>query len=99
MQICEGGFFVQFSFKRKNPRLYLSYSLAFLGLASLIYGLYLITGHQLVWYIDAANQHLPILESYRQTLLDFIHHPSAGFPTWSPKMGLGADTFPFTHIM
>lgn len=93
MQICEGGFFVQFSFKRKNPRLYLSYSLTFLGLASLIYGLYLITGHQLVWYIDAANQHLPILESYRQTLLDFIHHPSAGFPTWSPKMGLGADTF------
>jgi len=93
VQIFEGGFFVQFSFKKRSTKLYLAYSLTFGILALFIYGLYAITGHQLVWYIDAANQHLPILESYRQTLLDFLRHPTAGFPTWSPKMGLGADTF------
>lgn len=83
---------MHFSFeKKKRSKLYLSYTLFFLVGAFFMYGTYLITGHALIWDIDAANQHLPLLESYRQLVLDFWKHPS--LTTWSLKMGLGSDTF------
>ncbi|MCQ2557318.1 MAG: YfhO family protein [Ligilactobacillus sp.] len=83
---------MHFSFeKKKRSKLYLSYTLFFLVGAFFMYGTYLITGHALIWDIDAANQHLPLLESYRQLVIDFWKHPS--LTTWSLKMGLGSDTF------
>lgn len=85
---------MQFSFeKRKYQHIYWNYSIVFACVALFVYGTYLITGHALIWYIDAANQHLPLLQSYRKVLLNFIHHPTSGLPTWSWHMGLGSSSF------
>lgn len=86
---------MQFSFdqKKSHHRLYLKYTAAFLIVALFVYGTYLVTGHSFIWYIDGANQHLPLLKAYRQTLAQFIHHPFHT-PQWSWKMGLGAAKFP-----
>lgn len=90
----KGGFFVYFSFKQKtSSKVYLNYTLAFLVVAFFVYGTYLITGHELIWYLDGANQHLPLLQNFRSAVLDFLHHPFEPLEQWSFKMGLGSDTF------
>lgn len=82
-----------FSFtKKKNSHLYLTYSLAFLSVAFFVYGTYLITGHALIWHLDGANQHLPLLEEYRKYLHAFFKDPGAT-TTWSWHFGLGSDVF------
>ena len=85
---------MNFSFnKRKIAHLYLTYTLAFITVAIFVYGTYLLTGHSLIWHLDGANQHLPLLEQYRSFLLDFLKNPSAGLAQWSWHFGLGSDTF------
>ena len=85
---------MNFSFnKRKIAHLYLTYTLAFITVAIFVYGTYLLTGHSLIWHLDGANQHLPLLEQYRSFLLDFLKNPSAGLVQWSWHFGLGSDTF------
>lgn len=84
---------MEFSFtKKKNSHLYLTYSLAFLIVAFFVYGTYLITGHALIWHLDGANQHLPLLEEYRRYLHAFFKDPST-INTWSWHFGLGSDVF------
>ena len=58
---------MQFSFeKQKRRHLYLGYSLLFLIAALFVYGTYYITGHALIWHLDGANQHLPLLQHYQR---------------------------------
>ena len=85
-----------FSFTKKNNKyLYLKYTLAFICVALFVYGTYFISGHSLIWKLDGANQHLPLLVDFRQMLVKFIHHPSLdNLPQWSWHFGLGSNTFP-----
>lgn len=86
---------VEFSFDRQSHKFgYLKYTAAFLIVTLFVYGTYLVTGHSLIWRLDGANQHLPLLIEFRKCLLNFIHHPSlAALPGWSWHMGLGGDAF------
>ena len=86
---------MEFSFDRQNHKFgYLKYTATFLIVALFVYGTYMITGHSLIWRLDGANQHLPLLIEFRKCLLNFIHHPSlATLPGWSWHMGLGGDAF------
>lgn len=86
---------MDFSFEHKNRKhLYLKYTATFLCVAFFVYGTYLITGHSLIWRLDGANQHLPLLIEFRKNLLALIHHPSfAALPGWSWHLGLGSDAF------
>ena len=70
---------MNFSFEKKQLKhLYLTYTLAFLLVSFFVYGTYLITGHALIWHLDGANQHLPLLEQYRQLVLNFFQGPQSG---------------------
>lgn len=86
---------MEFSFEHQNHKsVYLKYTATFLIVALFVYGTYLITGHSLIWRLDGANQHLPLLIEFRKCLLHFIHHPSlTALPGWSWHMGLGGDAF------
>lgn len=61
--------------------------------AVFVYGTYFLTGHELIWHLDGANQHLPLMQQYRQILKDFLTDPTKPFEQWSWHMGLGTDTF------
>ena len=76
---------------KNNKHLYLNYTLTFILVAFFVYGTYFVTGHSLIWYIDGANQHLPLLADFRESVLAFLHHPS--FDTWSFHLGVGSDKF------
>ncbi len=85
---------MQFSFEKRQRRsLYLSFTLIFLICAAFVYGTYFLTGHELIWHLDGANQHLPLLQQYRQILKDFLANPTRPLEQWSWHMGLGNDTF------
>lgn len=85
---------MQFSFeKQKRRHLYLGYSLLFLIAALFVYGTYYITGHALIWHLDGANQHLPLLQHYQKVLKAFLSHPFKPLEQWSWHLGLGGDTF------
>ena len=85
---------MQFTFEKKQRRrLYLSFTLIFLICAVFVYGTYFLTGHELIWHLDGANQHLPLMQQYRQILKDFLTDPTKPFEQWSWHMGLGTDTF------
>lgn len=88
----KGGFFVYFTTEKKQAKhLYLKYTATFIIVALFVYSTFWITGHSLIWYIDGANQHLPLLESFRSNVLQFLHHPT--LHTWSYHLGLGNDKF------
>ncbi|WP_311408054.1 YfhO family protein [Liquorilactobacillus uvarum] len=85
---------MQFSFEKKhNGSLYLKYTLIFLFVSFFVYGTYLITGHSLIWRLDGAQQHLPLLQEYQHFLRSFLHHPLQQVPQWSWKLGIGGDLF------
>ncbi|KRL05998.1 YfhO family protein [Liquorilactobacillus oeni] len=85
---------MQFSFNKKNNfKLYLKYTIVFLLIAFFVYGIYFITGHSLIWRLDGAQQHVPLLSEFRKTLLSVIQHPGNSIPQWSWKLGLGGDLF------
>ncbi len=85
---------MNFSFEKKQLKhLYLTYTLAFLLVSFFVYGTYLITGHALIWHLDGANQHLPLLEQYRELVLNFFKDPSQGITQWAWNFGLGSDAF------
>lgn len=77
--------------KDKHDHLYLKYTMIFIFIALFVYGTYFITGHSLIWYIDGASQHLPLLQEFRADFFKFLHHPS--LDTWSFHLGLGSDKF------
>lgn len=79
--------------KEKNLKLYLYYSMLFLLAAIFVYGTYLLTGHSLIWRLDGAQQHLPLLQTYRKFLIYRWHHPFSPFQQWTWKMGLGSDLY------
>ncbi|KRM94926.1 hypothetical protein FC19_GL000027 [Liquorilactobacillus aquaticus DSM 21051] len=85
---------MQFSFEKKhNISLYFKYTLIFLFVSFFVYGTYLVTGHSLIWRLDGAQQHLPLLQEYQQLLRSFLHHPLQDLPQWSWKLGIGGDIF------
>lgn len=84
---------MQFKFsKQRHLKTYLYYTLAFIIVGFFIYATYLVTGHSLIWSADATVQHLPLLQSFRASVANFLHHPFKPIPEWSLKFGLGADT-------
>ncbi|KRL00270.1 YfhO family protein [Liquorilactobacillus capillatus] len=85
---------MQFSFKKKyTSSLYLKYTAIFLLVSLFVYGTYLLTGHSLIWRLDGAQQHLPLLQNYQHLLRSFLHNPSQQLPQWSWQLGAGGDLF------
>lgn len=83
-----------FSFAKKNNLyLYLQYTAIFAIVGFFVYGTYFVTGHSLIWHLDGAQQHLPLLEEFRKILLNILKHPFSSWPQWSFKLGLGGDIF------
>ncbi|CAM2872894.1 YfhO family protein [Dellaglioa algida] len=78
---------------KKSKMMYLYYLIIFAILAGLIFGTYKISGYSLIQSHDPAEQHLPILENYRQLLGNFITHPFQPLKMWSWNLGIGADQF------
>lgn len=87
---------MKFTFeKQSHKKLYLKYTITFLLVAFFVYGTYFVTGHSLIWRLDGANQHLPLLIEFRQKLINFINHPGIkSLPGWSWHMGIGSSSFP-----
>lgn len=79
--------------KEKNLKLYLNYSLIFCFVAIFVYGTYFLTGHALIWRLDGAQQHLPLLQAFRKFLVFRWQHPFSPIQQWSWKMGLGNDLY------
>lgn len=93
---------MKFTFESQNhKKLYLKYTAAFLLVAFFVYGTYFITGHSLIWRLDGANQHLPLLIDFRQMLINFIKHPGIrSLPGWSWHIGLGSNSYPiYTYYL
>ncbi|MHC9533118.1 YfhO family protein [Dellaglioa sp. L3N] len=82
----------QFGIK-KSKMVYLYYIAFFLVLTALIFGTYAFFGYSLIQSHDPAEQHLPILENYRNLLGTYLQHPFQPLTMWSWKLGLGADQF------
>src|SRR5699024_1595070 len=72
---------------------YRDYTIVFLLVALCMFGTYWITGHSLIWRLDGANQHLPLLENFRQAMGDLLSGKIDSLPQWSYQMGLGTDNF------
>lgn len=73
--------------------LYRDYTIIFLLVSICMFGTYLLTGHSLIWRLDGANQHLPLLENFRQGLGNLLSGKITSLPQWSYQMGLGGDNF------
>ncbi len=85
---------MHFSVKHhKIKHLYRDYTIVFLLVALCMFGTYWITGHSLIWRLDGANQHLPLLENFRQAMGDLLSGKIDSLPQWSYQMGLGTDNF------
>ncbi|GBG95440.1 membrane protein [Ligilactobacillus salitolerans] len=85
---------MQFSSRhRRISHLYLNYTLVFIVAALCMFGTYFLTGHSLIWRLDGANQHLPLLENFRTGLGDLLTGKISSFDQWSFQMGLGTDKF------
>lgn len=85
---------MHFSVKHHQIKhLYRDYTIVFLIVAVCMFGTYLLTGHSLIWRLDGANQHLPLLENFRQGLGDLLSGKISSLPQWSYQMGLGGDNF------
>ncbi|MHC9537684.1 YfhO family protein [Dellaglioa sp. BT-FLS60] len=82
-----------FNLKKSKIIIYLYYIIIFMILVSLIFGTYKIAGYSLIQSHDPAEQHLPVLESYRNLLSSYLKHPFQPLTMWSWKLGLGADQF------
>lgn len=64
---------------------YGTYTLSFLVLVSLMYGIFVLTGKSFIWQGDGLAQHYPILVRF----YDWLHQGNLG--GWSWNLGLGAD--------
>jgi len=64
---------------------YLYYTLTFIGLMSLTYGIFALTGKSFIWEGDGLAQHYPILERF----YTWLHQ--GNLAGWSWNLGLGAD--------
>ena len=83
-----------FSTKHKQIKnLYRDYTLVFIVAALCMFGTYLLTGHSLIWRLDGANQHLPLLQNFRITMENLLTGKIHSLPQWSFQMGLGTDNF------
>ncbi|WP_283680173.1 YfhO family protein [Lentilactobacillus sp. Marseille-Q4993] len=76
---------------QKTPIVIL-YTGFFILLSALIVGLLYMTDKSAIWQLDGLTQHYPILTTFRQMIIDFIHNPAGGFNHWSWNIGLGSDT-------
>ena len=76
--------------KSRIKKILFYYTLFFICTVIAYYGVFFITGHTLIRSTDAATQHLPLLQSFRSSVLDFFKHPLSA-DQWSWKFGLGAD--------
>ncbi|GKT04286.1 YfhO family protein [Furfurilactobacillus entadae] len=84
---------MKFSFaQRSKGKLYGGYVLFFCLFFAVTYGVDLMFGYSLISTHDVLHQHVPIMLSYRQLLVDWLHHLAAGPTQWSWHIGLGADT-------
>lgn len=67
------------------------YTIIFLFVFSLYYGLFLIEGKTLIWKSDGINQHFSILYDFNEIIRNFIKNPSNGIMEWSWNIGYGSD--------
>lgn len=79
--------------KKSRAKLYLGYIGCFILFCGLTYGVNLAFGYSLISTHDVLHQHVPIMISYREILLNWWQHLSAGPTQWSWHIGLGADVF------
>ena len=54
------------------------YTIIFLVIFSLYYGLFLVEGKTLIWKSDGINQHFSILYDFNEIIRNFIKNPSDG---------------------
>ena len=78
--------------KEKTGRAFLIYTGIFVILAVLIYLCYEYAGKSFVSNVDAINQHLVTLKTWRSLLLNFLKTGEFNTFTWS--IGTGIDLFP-----
>lgn len=67
------------------------YTIIFLGIFSLYYGLFLVEGKTLIWKSDGINQHFSILYDFNEIIRNFIKNPSGGIMEWSWNIGYGSN--------
>lgn len=85
---------MDFSIKHHHIKhLYRDYTIVFIAAALCMFGTYLLTGHSLIWRLDGANQHLPLLENFRNGLGALFSGKVSSLSQWSYQMGLGTDNF------
>lgn len=77
--------------RRRFGKIWWQYTLAFIPFALSFFGVFLLTGHTLIWEADAATQHLPILQQFYRDFWYWMSHLSQGPSLWSWHMGLGSD--------
>ncbi|WP_395320194.1 YfhO family protein [Fructilactobacillus frigidiflavus] len=70
---------------------WLGYTILFAVITSTFAFMFSLTNTSLIWSFDGIAQHYPILVSFHDLLVNFIHHPSQGLTHWSWEIGLGAD--------
>lgn len=82
------------SFEKRGFRPILwRYSLLYLFFIVCYFTIFGLTGHTLIWQLDAAQQHVQVLQAFHTSFWEWMHHLSQGPQMWSWKLGLGADTF------
>lgn len=74
-----------FNSTKKFKLAYGAYTLGFLVLAGLMYGIFILTGKSFIWQGDGLAQHYPILVRF----YDWLHQGNLGGGSWN--LGLGAD--------
>lgn len=70
---------------KSSKRGYAQYTLAFIVLTMVLYGIFILTGKSFIWQGDGLAQHYPILVRF----YEWLHQGS--LTGWSWALGLGAD--------
>lgn len=93
--------------KKVRRSLFFQYSLLFVMMTLVIFSAFILSGRSLIWNLDGAGQHYPILKQFHAMVWDMLRsgHISGN---WDFTVGLGADTYntfsyyvlgdPFTYL-
>lgn len=75
---------------QKTPA-WVTYTVLFTVLISVIVGTLAMTGRSMIWELDGFAQHYPILVQLRHMIAAFLSNPSQGFTHWAWNISLGSD--------
>lgn len=78
--------------KKRQPAIFLTYSLVFMGMSLVIFSAFIISGRSFIWNLDGAAQHYPILKKFHMIVWEWFQHPTQ-MQSLDFTMGLGADVF------